>query len=97
MTASAVGPLIAGAGLVLGLLIQGVSFAFLLGRHAERLSAIERDCVDLKVKVEEHAGAIAVLTAMRQLLEEVRHDVKNLLTGRVRPAAGSRVREEDLR
>lgn len=85
MTPAMIGPLVAGVGLVLGLLIQGVSFAFLIGRQAERLASVERDCVDLKSKVEEHAGAIAVLTGMRQLLEEVRHDVKNLLTGRVRP------------
>jgi hypothetical protein len=72
---------IALAGLAVGLLAQFGAGLFHLGRHSQRLAALEDRTKDI--------GSLAVLAAtlaeMRQQLGELRHDVKNLLTGRVRP------------
>jgi hypothetical protein len=72
---------IALAGLAVGLLAQFGAGLFHLGRHSQRLAAMEDRTKDI--------GSLAVLAAtlaeMRQQLAELRHDVKNLLTGRVRP------------
>ena len=78
--------LAAGFSLV-GLVVQGLLVAFHLGRHSQRLSAVEERTRDM----EGNNAALAVLTAtvggIDKRLVEVAHDVKNLLTGRVRPAA----------
>ena len=71
---------------VVGLVVQGLLAAFHFGRHAQRLTALEERTRD----VEDNSAALAVLTSTvggidRRLLE-VAHDVKNILTGRVRPA-----------
>jgi hypothetical protein len=74
---------IAVAGLALALLVQFGAGLFHLGRHAERITALEDRTKDI--------GTLAVLHAaleeMRSQLAEIRHDVKNLLTGRIRPAS----------
>jgi hypothetical protein len=72
---------IALVGLAAGLLAQFGAGLFHLGRHSQRLAALEDRTKDI--------GSLAVLAAtlaeMKQQLAELRHDVKNLLTGRVRP------------
>lgn len=72
---------IALAGLATALLVQFGAGLFHLGRHSQRLSALEDRTKDI--------GSLAVLASslaeIKQQLVEVRHDVKNLLTGRVRP------------
>jgi len=54
---------------------------FHLGRHSQRIAALEDRTKDL--------GTVAVLSAtlaeLKLQIAELRHDVKNLLTGRVRP------------
>ena len=71
------------SGLALALLVQFGSGLFHLGRHAQRLAALEDKTKDI--------GTLAVLNAalaeMKLQITEIRQDVKNLLTGRVRPAA----------
>jgi hypothetical protein len=80
---------IALAGLAMALLVQFGAGLFHLGRHSQRLSALEERTKDI--------GSLAVLAAalaeIKQQLVEVRHDVKNLLTGRIRPP--SRARSDD--
>jgi len=72
---------IAVAGLALAVLVQFGAGLFHLGRHAQRLSALEERTKDV--------GTVAVLAAtlaeLKLQIAELRHDVKNLLTGRVRP------------
>lgn len=67
--------------LALALLVQFGAGLFHLGRHSQRLSSLEERTKDI--------GSLAVLAAslveIKQQLLEVRHDVKNLLTGRIRP------------
>lgn len=53
------------------------------GRHSQRLDSAETDIKDLKKVQDEHTRAINVWDQAVKLLEEVRHDVKNLLTGKV--------------
>jgi hypothetical protein len=75
---------IALAALALGLLVQFGAGLFHLGKHSQRIAALEERTKDI--------GSLAVLAAtlaeMKQQLGELRHDVKNLLTGRVRPPRG---------
>lgn len=77
---------IASAFSLVGLIVQGLLAAFHFGRHAQRLAAVEERTRD----VEGNNAALAVLTAtvggIDKRLAEVALDVKNLLTGRVRPA-----------
>lgn len=63
-----------------GIAIQGGSFAYLLGKHSQRIATMERDTDELKRKTEEHSAAIAVFAGMKDLLKEVRDDVKGLLS-----------------
>lgn len=85
------GPEIIGAavgigGLVLAVAVQGGTFAFMIGKHAQRLNTNERDVQELKRKTDDHAAVISGIEGMKGLLAEVRDDVKNLLTGKVTPA-----------
>jgi hypothetical protein len=83
------GDIIALAGLgfmLVGLVVQFGVGLFHLGRHSQRIAALEE-----KAREAGSVGAaVAVVTAtigeMKDQLAEIRHDVKNLLTGRVRPA-----------
>lgn len=72
---------IALAALAVALLAQFGAGLFHLGKHSQRIAALEDRTKDI--------GSLAVLAAalaeIKQQLAEVRHDVKNLLTGRVRP------------
>jgi cell division protein FtsB len=72
---------IALAAFALALLVQFGAGLFHLGKHSQRIAALEERTKDI--------GSLAVLAAtlaeMKQQLGELRHDVKNLLTGRVRP------------
>lgn len=56
------------------------------GRHAQRLDTHETELAELKRTQAEHTKAISVWDRAEKLLEEVRRDVKGLLTGKVRPA-----------
>jgi len=71
------------AGLAAALLVQFGVGLFHLGRHAQRIAALEDKTKDI--------GTLAVLNAalaeMKLQITEIRQDVKNLLTGRVRPAS----------
>lgn len=71
------------AGLALAILVQFGAGLFHLGRHSQRIAALEDKTKDI--------GTLAVLNAalaeMKLQITEIRHDVKNLLTGRIRPAA----------
>lgn len=63
------------------------------GRHSQRLDAAETDIADLQAGAHE-AGrldtALQVLTgtvnSVQKQVDEIGHDVKNLLTGKVTPA-----------
>jgi hypothetical protein len=72
---------IALAGLAAALLAQFGAGLFHLGKHSQRIAALEDRTKDI--------GSLAVLAAalaeIKQQLVEVRYDVKNLLTGRIRP------------
>ena len=72
---------VAVAGLALAILVQFGAGLFHLGRHAQRLEALEEKTKDI--------GTLAILNAalaeMKLQITEIRQDVKNLLTGRVRP------------
>ena len=72
---------------LVGVVVQGLLAAFHFGRHAQRRGPGEHRTRD----VAGNNGALAVLTAtvggIDKRLAEVALDVKNLLTGRVRPAA----------
>jgi len=69
------------AALGLAFLVQFGAGLFQLGRHAQRIAALEDKTKDL--------GSVAVLSAalaeLKLQIAELRHDVKDLLTGRVRP------------
>ena len=73
--------------MALGLMLQFGLGLFHLGRHSQRIAALEEKAREAGTVV----GAVAVVTAtigeMKDQLAEIRHDVKNLLTGRVRPAS----------
>lgn len=75
---------------LLGLVIQALMAAFNFGKVSERLAAVEEKTSD----VAHNQAALAVLTAtvggIDTRLTEVAADVKNLLTGRVRPASTNR-------
>ncbi len=68
--------------LAVALMAQFGASLFHLGKHSQRIAALEERTKDI--------GHLAVLTAtlaeMKQQLGELRHDVKNLLTGRTRPS-----------
>lgn len=78
---------IAFAGLAIGLVVLAVQVAFRFGEHHNRLSAVEKKAEGIDAS----SSALAVLTAtvggIDKRLEEVGQDVKNLLTGRIRPAS----------
>jgi hypothetical protein len=87
------GDIIALAGLAfmaVGLMLQFGLGLFHLGRHAQRIAALEEKAREAGTV----GAAVAVITAtigeMKDQLGEIRHDVKNLLTGRVRPASSRR-------
>lgn len=71
---------------LIGLVLQAFAAAFQFGRQAQRLAAVE----ERTKEAEANSASLAVLTAtvggIDKRLEEVACDVKNLLTGRIRPA-----------
>ena|GEM_PF-2124987 len=78
---------LAGLGFVLvGLIIQFGLGLFHLGKHSQRIAALEERARDAGAV----GAAVAVLNStigeVKEQLAEIRHDVKNLLTGRIRPA-----------
>lgn len=84
------GEIIALAGLAfmaVGLVVQFGVGLFHLGRHSQRIAALEERAREAGTV----GAAVAVITAtigeMKDQLAEIRYDVKNLLTGRVRPAS----------
>jgi hypothetical protein len=72
---------IALAGLAFTVAASICAGAFQLGQHAQRLAALEERTKDV--------GTLAVLTAalaeVREQLAEIRQDLRDLLTGRLRP------------
>lgn len=82
------GIVIAGAGLLVGVAVQGGLFAFRLGRHDQRLTSAEESVVELKKKTDDHAAVIASINGMQTLLDEVRKDVKAILTSSRRRTTG---------
>lgn len=58
-----------------------------LGKHAQRIAALEERTRDAGAAQAAIAVLTATVAAMNGQLGEIRQDVKNLLTGRVRPAA----------
>lgn len=93
MSPAWIGVIVSGAALVIGLAVQGGLFAFTLGKHSQRLSNAESEVKDLKRKSDEHATSLSGIEGMRTLLEEVRHDMKSLLTGKI--SIGRRSSRED--
>jgi len=81
---------VAVSGLALTVILAGGGVIFQLGKHSQRIDALEEKTKDLP--------AVAVLTAiigeMKVQLAEVSHDVKNLLTGRVQPPSRRRTGED---
>ena len=76
----------AAAGAVIVTVLGGiVGLVYHAGRHAQRLSSAEKDIGELRAIQDEHSRAISAWDQALKLLEEVRHDVKNLLTGRIQP------------
>ena len=69
------------AALAAALLAQFGAGLFHLGKHSQRIAALEDRTKDI--------GSLAVLAAalaeMKLQITEIRQDVKNLLTGRIRP------------
>jgi hypothetical protein len=59
------------------------------GRQAQKLDNAASDIRDLKTKQDEHATSIAAWSQALSLLEEVRGDVKSLMTGRARRNSGT--------
>jgi hypothetical protein len=55
---------------------------FRMGKSASTLERHGTDIETLRVKTDTHAGDLAGIGALRELVDEVRHDVKSLLTGR---------------
>ena len=81
----------------LGLLLTVGGLVFKLGQHSQRLSDVEKDVSELRVKSEDHGSRLGAIGELRQHLttiegsvREVAHDVKNLLTGRLVPASRRR-------
>lgn len=63
-------------GLAVGGLLVNAGIAFQkLNQHGE-------DIKTLKTETKAHAGDLAGIAALRELVDEVRQDVKSLLTGR---------------
>lgn len=76
------GAWIALASLALTFVLTIIGGAFKLGAHSQRIAALEEKTRNI--------GSLEVLAAglleMKEQLVEIRHDVKNLLTGRIKPA-----------
>lgn len=90
---------IAEVGALAGAVLAGmalVGLVFNAGRHAQRLDRAEDDLKDLKIKVEEHGAAISAWDQALQLLNEVRGDVKRLLTGEIELPSRGRGRRADI-
>lgn len=56
------------------------------GRHSQRLDAHEQKIAKLEATQEEHSKAISAWDQALKLLQEVREDVKALMTGRISPS-----------
>jgi hypothetical protein len=64
------------------------------GRHSQRLTAAETAITDLQRGQAEHDKAISAWDQVRQLVEEVRGDVKSLITGRIKPGRYGESRQD---
>ena len=81
------------AGVAVTLLGGMAALTFSAGRHSERLNTAEDDIKGLKRTTEDHAKSISTWEQAVHLLQEVRDDVKSLMTGKIQPAR--RQRAED--
>lgn len=86
MSAAWIIAVITAATAFLGFCGWALALTFQAGKHAQQMETAKADIVDLKVKVGEHARSISSWDQALNLLQEVRDDVKGLLTGRLKPA-----------
>jgi hypothetical protein len=75
---SAIGGIVTLVCTVLGSLLM---LAHNTGKHTERLNQHQRDIEKLQETADEHTRALGAWDTALRLLEEVREDVKGLLTG----------------
>lgn len=64
------------------------------GKHTQRLDAHEAKIAKLETTQDEHSRAISAWDQALRLLEEVRGDVKALMTGRISPPRRARASED---
>lgn len=92
MSPAEVGASAAVAGVLVTILSGMAILIYNAGRHSQRLDRVEGDVKDLKIVQDEHGHKLSVLDQLMVLLQEVRGDVKDLLTGakpvRRRPGEG---------
>ena len=71
------------AWIALGVLVLAIAgLLFNAGKHAQKLETHERDIDTLKTKTDALGQETSGITILRELLEEVRQDVKGLIGGR---------------
>lgn len=75
--------IIGAIGLLLGIVAWAIGLTFQAGRHSKSMEIAQTDIAKLQTKVEGHERAISAWDQALHVLEEVRKDVKSLMTGQV--------------
>lgn len=76
-----------GVAAVLVTILSGIAILiFNAGRHSQRLDRAEGDIKEIRGKQDEHAQRLSVVDQLVGLVQEVRDDVKELITGKITPA-----------
>jgi hypothetical protein len=65
--------------LALTLLTTIAGGCYIAGRHSQRIDTHDHEISNLKTKTDAHSTAIADITGMKDLLREVREDVKAMM------------------
>jgi len=73
---------VTGAVAVAGFGAWALALTFQAGKHAQRMDTAEKSLEKLQETVAGHANSISAWDQAVKLLEEVRKDVKSLMTGR---------------
>ena len=69
--------------LLAGLLVQALVIAFHLGRHAARLSMVEKACQDAGASAAVLAALTATVHALKEQVGALDHTIRNMLMQRV--------------
>lgn len=75
------------AGAIAGCTTAGIAVLLLAanaGAHASRLKRVESAVEKLEITVSEHASTISAWAQFSELLKEVRDDLKDVITGKIR-------------